>query len=39
MKELGLGEFSDQEGNEEESDHEIKTTQKKGKEGGKKSQL
>ena len=39
MKELtGLGDISGIEDNDEDSDHEIKTTQKKGKEtGGKKS--
>lgn len=41
MKELtGLGDFSDKEELDEESDHEIKIPQKKGKESGaKKSQL
>ena len=35
MKELtGLGEFSDRDDNDEDSDHEIKPTQKKGKETG-----
>ena len=41
MKELtGLGEFSDREDNDEDSEPEVKPTQKKGKEtGAKKSQL
>ena len=35
MKELtGLGDFSDREDNDEDSDAEVKPTQKRGKESG-----